>query len=119
MTFSLDQVLTGLAVLLGLGGVGTGAGKAAGVFKSAMRMLGQIWLAICGDGTPENPGAVNRLTTLEKTVAKLEVTLNKHVDGDAPTWLADGQAWGNRLDADVASLDQRVSKLELASESSK
>lgn len=119
MNFSLDQVLTGLAVLLGMGAVGTGGGKAAGMFKAALNMLRQLVLAICGDGTPEHPGLKGEVAALKKVVADLKVTIDKHVDGDAPTWLAEGQAWGHRLEAGHADHEERLLTLETANKDPK
>jgi hypothetical protein len=108
MNLSVETVTVALAALLGTSAVGTGAGKAVKMF----RQIAMMAFAILGDGTPEHPGMVNRLGNLEKLVRSLQATLDKHVDADAPTWLADGQAWGHRLDGQVESLDQRVSALE-------
>jgi hypothetical protein len=117
------QTVTGLvSLVLGIGAVAVGISKAVRGLRRFARLLD----GFLGDGTTKHPSVPDRLsametnqeefkTTQDELAAKVEaltVTVDHHVDGDAQKWLADGQAWGNRLDGQVADLGTRVSALE-------
>lgn len=129
-----------LVQLAAFAGVIVAVGGASVVIQKglrAMRRFARLLDGFLGDGTGKHPSVPERMeaidqrmTTLEaqatsgiadvkadvaaikSQTASIEHKLDTHVDGDAKTWLADGQAWGNRLDGQVADLGTRVSALE-------
>lgn len=90
------------ALIVGVGGVFAVLQRTVKMMRRVARFL-DGWF---GDGTAKHPSAVDRL-------AAIEAKLDQHVLHEVPTMLAEGQAWGGRLDASVASLDRRVAALEV------
>lgn len=103
----------------------------------ALRRLGRVADGILGDGSTDHPGvvaAVEKLADLVKDLvtgqakqaddvaavkaqtASIEEKLDRHVDTDSAQWRADGEAWGRRLDSQIAGLDTRVTNLEHGSD---
>lgn len=118
-----------LVQLAAFAGVIVAVGGASVVLQKgvrALRKFGRLLDGFLGDGTAKHPSVPDRLGAMEDnqtqfsvdqadlktTVEELKATVAAHVDGDAPKWLEDGQAWGNRLDDQVAALGTRVSALE-------
>lgn len=104
-----------VSILLGVGAVAVGVAKAV----SGLRRFSRLLDGFLGDGkhasVPDRLTALeDRLTAVEASVSASATKIDEHVDGDAKQWLADGQAWGNRLDGQVAELDTRVAALEQA-----
>lgn len=125
---SLIQATEVTAFVIGIGGAGAVITKGVTV----MRRLGHFIDKLAGNGDTE-PGIMKRLEELKTTVDDLtdrgdardnkidDLTtavhtltdkIDRHVDSDAPTWRAEGEAWGRRLDGQVAGLDTRVTYLE-------
>jgi hypothetical protein len=96
------------AVVVAVGGAGAVLQKAV----RSLRRFGRFLDGWFGDGTAKHPSVPERLEALEAGQIAMKTALDKHVDGDAPTWLAEGQEWGHRLDDQVESLGHRVSALE-------
>lgn len=110
---------TGLVI--GIGGASTVVVKGARM----ARRFGHFIDKLAGNGGRE-PGILKRLDDLQSTVDDLthgQVTLtqgqdelkrklDQHIDSEVPTWRAEGEAWGHRLDNQVADHDQRLSRLE-------
>lgn len=112
MTLATASEFAGLVIAVG--GVGVGVQKGV----SAMRRFARFLDSWFGDGS-KHPSVPDRLAKLESSVTELTsaVTDNakllvQHVDTDVPGWRKEGEAWGHRLDVQVAQLDTRVSKLE-------
>jgi polyhydroxyalkanoate synthesis regulator phasin len=129
VSITLQTATAVTSAALGAGAVGAGLLKAV----KGLRRFARFLDGFLGDGTSKHPSVPDRLeametnqtqfredqtevkTSVEKLTSKVEaltVTVDNHVDGDAQRWLADGQEWGHKLDGQVESLDQRVSKLE-------
>lgn len=98
--------VAGLVIALG----GAGAVIQKGV--RGLRRLGRLLDGFLGDGTAKHPSVPDRLAALELQVTAMGQKIDAHVDRDAPGLLADGQAWGRRLDASVEDLHSRVAALE-------
>jgi hypothetical protein len=94
---------------LGVGTVGT-AGTVVPKVVNGLRKIGWLVDAICGTST--QPGVQQRVEQLTKDMAAVKIALDKHLESDSPQWRAEGQAWGQRLDSQVADLNTRVSALE-------
>lgn len=67
---------------------------------------GQVILT---QGADERTRQINDLTAAVTTMGD---KIDNHVDGDAPKLLADGQAWGNRLQDQADSNTRRIEALE-------
>jgi hypothetical protein len=132
--------LTALAAIAGVVVAIGGAWVVLLKVVKAMRRFARFLDGWFGDGTVKHPSVLDRLGTMESNqeqfkihqdqgtsdlaavksdvaavkaqTASIETKLDGHVDGDAKTWLAEGQEWGNRLDGQVADLSTRVSTLE-------
>jgi len=97
-------------------------GGASEVLRRAVRGLrrfARLLDGFLGDGTARHPSVPDRLSAMEERLTTVEATvktsaekIDSHVDGDAQTWKAEGEAWGHRLDSQVAALDSRVSAIE-------
>ena len=113
MNLVVATEVAGLVVAMG------GAGVVLQKGVRGMRRFARFLDGFLGDGTTRHPSVPDRLTALETTVSgmsdKLDRTaelIDDHVTTEVPTMMADGQAWGNRLEDAVAQLDSRVSALE-------
>lgn len=118
---SIVQATEFTGLIIGIGGCGAVLYKGA----SALRRFGHFIDKLAGNGSSE-PGILARLEDLKSTVDDLAAgqvvltqsqdqmksKLDAHCDSDAPGWRAEGEAWGHRLDQQVADLDHRVAKLE-------
>jgi hypothetical protein len=126
---SVQTVTAVISLALGIGSVAVGITKAVRGLRKFSRLLD----GFLGDGTSKHPSVPDRLDAMEKNqeefraqqeqgtadlaavkaqTASIEKKLDDHVDTEAPGLLADGQAWGKRLDGQVADLGTRVSALE-------
>lgn len=118
-----------LATLAAIAGVVVAVGGAWVVLLKvvrAMRRFARFLDGWFGDGTVKHPSVLDRLGTMETNqtqtttdlaavkaqTASIERKLDEHVDTVAPGLLADGQAWGHRLDEQVADNTQRIEQLE-------
>jgi uncharacterized membrane-anchored protein YhcB (DUF1043 family) len=54
----------------------------------------------------------HQTASIEDKVDRQGVKLDEHVDKEAPDLLAAGQAWGTRLDEEVADHEGRIARLE-------
>jgi hypothetical protein len=121
------------ALIVGVGGAATVVQKGV----KALRRLSRVADGILGDGSKEHPGVVAGQAELVEAIdalkaqatadlaevkqdvaavkaqtAAIERKLDDHVDTVAPSLLADGQAWGNKLDSEIADHEDRIRQLE-------
>lgn len=97
----MNPTLQVVLAALGVGTVGT-AGTVVPKVVNGLRKIGWLVDAICGTST--QPGVQQRVEQLIKDVAEIKARRED--------LLADGQAWGHRLDSQVADLNTRVTNLE-------
>lgn len=121
------------ALIVGVGGAATVVQKGV----KALRRLSRVADGILGDGTKDHPGVVAGQAELVRSIedlkaqatadlaevkadvaavkaqtAAIERKLDDHVDTVAPSLLADGQKWGERLEAKAADNTRRIEALE-------
>lgn len=116
------------AAVVGIGGASAVVVKGVRI----LRKVGHFFDQWFGNSDVRSPGVVDRLVALEtatveaKSAAERAVTVAETVaadatsgrehlaslitahDGDAAKWLADGQAWGHRIDARLDALEATV-----------
>ncbi|MGH7743484.1 MAG: hypothetical protein ACREQ5_01500 [Candidatus Dormibacteria bacterium] len=105
LTLITATEVAGLVVAVGGAGV---------VIRNGVRDMRRFWRFV--DRQEATPGALDKLTkevkALTDAVKEQGMILMAHVDGEAPKWLADGQAWGKRLEAADSALAMRIATLE-------
>ena len=103
--------VAGLVVAVG----GCGVVFSKGV--RAMRRFARFLDGFLGDGSTKHPSVLERLDKQDKALADLahgqvimQQSLDQHIDTDTPSWRAEGEAWGHRIDARLDALELRTTQ---------